>query len=413
MTHAQIPAHTLPLASPREPNDLLHGVRIVDLTTSIAGPYATQLLADLGADVIKIERPETGDDSRQWGPPFLDGISLWYLTVNRNKRSLTLDYSCERGYEVLRALVRASDVVVTNYVPRVQLKLGIDHASLAQLRPDLVHVSITGYGFGGGEADQPCYDIIAEGLSGVMDMTGEPDSRPQKVGTAAADLLAGSDAALACLAALFERRHSGRGKRIDVCLFESMTRFMAPVLMSHLGSGEPFSRSGGRASVIAVYQMFETADEPLTLALPNEGIWRRFCETVGLGELLQDPDYRDNAKRHRQRAPLVRRIQDLLRTQPRDHWLALFARERIPSGPINRVDQVAQDPRLRARGFLFAIPGAQAPLPQVGLGIQFDGQPRGYRRAPPAMGEHNAEILEGLLGMSRDECERLRLAGTL
>jgi len=413
MTHAQIPAQTLPLAAPRDSSDLLHGVRILDLTTSIAGPYATQLLADLGADVIKVERPGTGDDSRQWGPPFLDGISLWYLTVNRNKRSLTLDYSCERGYELLRSLVRESDIVFTNHVPRVQLKLRIDHASLTELRADLIHVSVTGYGFGGSEADRPCYDIVAEGLSGVMDMTGELDSGPQKIGTAASDLLAGNDAALACLAALFERQRSGRGKRIDVCLFESMTRFMAPVLMSHLGSGEPFRRSGGRASVIAVYQMFETADDPLTLALPNEGIWRRFCETTGLHELLQNPDYRDNAARHQRRAPLVKRIQELLRTQPRDHWLTLFARERIPSGPINRIDQVAQDARLRERGFLFAVPGAHGPLPQVGLGIHFDGQARGYRHGPPTLGEHNAEILEGLLSMTPDECRQLRQTGTI
>jgi crotonobetainyl-CoA:carnitine CoA-transferase CaiB-like acyl-CoA transferase len=295
----------------------------------------------------------------------------------------------------------------------VQRKLRIDQDSLAQVRADLIHVSVTGYGFGGSEADKPCYDIVAEGLSGVMDMTGEPDSGPQKVGTAAADLLAGNDAALACLAALFERQRSGRGKRIDVCLFESMTRFMAPVLMSHLGSGEPLRRSGGRASVIAVYQVFETADEPLTLALPNEGIWRRFCEAVGLHELLSNPDYRDNAARHERRAPLVARIQELLRTRQRDHWLTLFARERIPSGPINSIDQVAQDTRLRERGFLFSVPGAHGPLPQVGLGIHFDGQPRGYRHAPPALGEHSAAILQGLLNMTPEECEQLRLAGTI
>lgn len=413
MTSAQIPAYTLPLAAPQSSSDLLHGVRIIDLTSSIAGPYATQLLADLGADVIKVERPTTGDDSRQWGPPFLDGISLWYLTVNRNKRSLTLDYSCERGYELLLTLVRHSDIVFTNQVPRVQSKLRIDHASLTQVRSDLIHVSLTGYGLGGSEADKPCYDIVAEGLSGVMDMTGEPGGNPQKVGTAAADLLAGSDAALACLAAQLERQRNGRGKRIDVSLFESMTRFMAPALMSQLGSGESFRRSGGRASVIAIYQMFETADEPLTLALPNDRIWRRFCESVGLEDLLQNPDYRDNASRHKLRVPLVKRIQELLHTQVRDHWLALFDRERIPSGPINRVDQVVQDHRLRERGLFFAIPGAPTPLPQVGLGIHFDGQPRGYRHAPPTLGQHNKEILEGLLGMTHEECEQLRLAGTI
>lgn len=413
MTHAQIPAFSLPLRPPEQTDDLLCGVRVVDLTTSIAGPYGTQLLADLGADVIKVERPGSGDDSRQWGPPFLDGISLWYLTVNRNKRSFTLDYSADAGYELLRNLVRASDVVFTNHVPRVQRKLRIDHESLAQVRPDLIHVSVTGYGFGGAAADRPCYDIVAEGLSGVMDMTGEPDAPPQKVGTAAADMLAGSDAALACLAALMEHRRTGRGKRIDVSLLESMTRFMAPVLMSHLGSGQAFQRSGGRASVVAVYQMFETADEPLTLALPNDGIWRRFCESTGMHGLLADPRYRDNTTRREHRAVLVDCIQQVLRGKPRDHWLQLFERERIPSGSINRIDQVARDARLHEREFFFSVPGTDAPLPQVGLGIQFDGRPRGYRRAPPTLGAHSDEILETLLGVAPAERERLRAAGVI
>jgi crotonobetainyl-CoA:carnitine CoA-transferase CaiB-like acyl-CoA transferase len=408
MNHAQIPASTLPLLEPQAPRGLLEGVRILDLTTSIAGPYGTQLLGDLGADVIKVERPLTGDDSRQWGPPFLDGISLWYLTVNRNKRSVTLDYSDERGRALLHRLVRECDVVFTNHVPRVQRKLGIDNASLVAVRADLIHVSVTGYGLDGPQADKPCYDIVAEGLSGVMDMTGDADGEPQKVGTAASDLLAGADAALACLAALFERQRNGRGQCIDVSLRESMTRFMAPVLMSHLGSGEPFRRHGGRASVIAVYQSFDTADEPLTLALPNDGIWRRFCTAAGLEALLEDPRYRDNTARREQRSELVDRIQKVLRTRSRDQWLALFERERIPCGPINRIDQVARDEELRSRGFLFAVPGERSSLPQVGLGIRFDGRARGYRRAPPALGEHTREILESLLEVGADELERLK-----
>ena len=324
-----VPADTLPLKVSAG-LDLLEGVVVLDLTSSVAGPYAGQLLGDLGADVIKIERPGAGDDCRAWGPPFMGGESLWYLSVNRNKRAVTLDSAEPRGHAVLLQMVAKADIVLVNVVGRVQRKLGIDHATLSAANPGLIHVSITGFGLDGERADQPCYDLIAEGFSGVMDMTGEPDGPPQKIGTPAADLLAGEDAALAAVAALVRKLRTGKGAAIDVALVESMSRFMAPRLLPHLGSGETMRRSGGRDSVIAIYQAFDTADQPLTLGIGNDGIWRRFWAALGSPEMADNPAHASNALRRQHRREIVAQIAERLRQRPRDEWLALFAETRIP-----------------------------------------------------------------------------------
>ncbi len=385
---------------------LLEGVRVLDLTTSIAGPYATLLLADFGASVIKIERRE-GDDARGWGPPFLAQQSLWFLSVNRNKRSVTLDFSTARGRELLHALVREHDVVVTNQVGRSQKKLGIDHATLSALHPGLVHVSITGFGVQGTRSELPSYDLIAEGYSGVMDLTGEAGAPPQKVGTPAADLLTGMDAAMAVAAALYRRRADGKGCAIDISMVESMTRFMAPRLMSYLGSGELPRRSGARDSVIAVYQAFDTADEPLTLGLGNDGIWRRFWSAVGEPEYGADARFRSNKDRRAARSEIVEHIQALLRRRPRAQWLALFAEHRIPAGPINRLDEVAADRELHARGMLYSVAAFDARIPQVGLGIGVDDSAQTYRTPPPALGQHTHEVLRELLHLGAAEIAEL------
>ena len=386
---------------------LLEGVRVLDLTTSIAGPYATLLLADFGASVIKLERRE-GDDARGWGPPFLAQQSLWFLAVNRNKRSVTLEFSTPQGRELLHALVAKNDVVVTNQVARSQRKLGIDYATLSALCPGLVHVSITGFGVEGARSELPSYDLIAEGYSGVMDLTGEADAPPQKVGTPAEDLLAGMDAALAVAAALYRRRAEGKGCAIDISMLESMTRFMAPRLVPFLGSGELPRRSGARDSVISVYQSFDTQDAPITLGLGNDGIWRRFWAAVGEPDYGAEARFRSNQDRRAAREEIVARIQALLRLRGREHWLELFAQHRIPAGPINRLDEVAADRELQARGMLYSVPAFGTRIPQVGLGIRVDDSSETYRLPPPGLGEHTDAVLRELLGLDQAEITRLR-----
>jgi crotonobetainyl-CoA:carnitine CoA-transferase CaiB-like acyl-CoA transferase len=389
------------------PIPLLEGVRVLDLSTSIAGPYATLLLADFGASVIKIERRE-GDDARGWGPPFIAGESLWFLAVNRNKRSVTLDIGTAQGRELLHALVAQCDVVVTNQVERSQRKLGIDHATLSALRPGLVHASITGFGVSGERSDLPCYDLIAEGYSGVMDLTGEADAPPQKVGTPAADLLSGMDAAMAIAAALYRRRVDGKGCTLDISMVESMTRFMAPRLVSFLGSGELARRSGARDSVIAIYQTFDTQDAPITLGLGNDGIWNRFWTAVGDPAYGADARFRNNKGRRESRDEIVARIQTVLRQRKRSEWLDLFVQHRVPAGPINRLDEVAADRELHARGMLYSVPAFNTRIPQVGLGIRVDGSADSYRSAPPRLGEHTDAVLREQLGLDAARLAQLR-----
>ncbi|MDT8344902.1 MAG: CoA transferase [Thermohalobaculum sp.] len=396
---SDIPCASLPVWQPGQAFGFLAGVRVVDLTTSIAGPYGTMLLSDFGAEVIKIERPG-GDDARQWGPPFLDGHSLWFAAVNRNKKSVVLDLQGDEGRKRLLALVGTADVVVTNQPPDVQRKLGLDHESLTRAREDLIFVSVTGFGLSGERADLTCYDLIAEGYSGIMDITGAGDGPPQKVGAPAADMLAGQDAAMATLAALFDRMRTGKGRKIDISLVESMTRFLTCRISSYLGSGEVPRRSGGTDSVIAVYQSFETADLPMNLALGTNAIWGRFWEAVGDPAFGARPEFATNAKRCAHRAEIVLRLQDILSRRPRAEWLALCAGARVPAGPINRLDDVVNDAGLRERGMFFAL-GAdgQPPLPQVGLGIRVDDRPCVPRAAPPRLGEHTEEFLR-LIGAS-------------
>lgn len=378
--------------------DLLEGVRVLDLTSSIAGPYATMLLADMGADVIKVERPSGGDDTRAWGPPFLDGEALWFLSVNRNKRSVCLDYTTEAGLETLKRLVAICDVVVLNLLPKAAKKFGLDYDSLKTIKDDLIYVSITGFGLEGERSGWACYDLIAEGYSGVMDLTGDPSGGPQKVGTPAADMLAGNDAAFATTAALFAKGRTGRGRLIDVSLVESMTRFLACRIVPYLGSGEVPHRSGGKDSVIAIYQAFETADKPITLGLGNDNIWRRFWECVGQPQVASDPRYASNSERRAHREELVRRIQEILLQRNREQWLELFRRARVPAGPINCVDEVAADRNLQQRQMFYRLRDGDREIPQVGTGITVNGQANRPRRPPPRLGQHTDEVLRDLLG---------------
>jgi crotonobetainyl-CoA:carnitine CoA-transferase CaiB-like acyl-CoA transferase len=328
--------------------DLLSGVRVLDLTTSIAGPYAAMMLGDMGADVIKVERPGIGDDCRHWIPPENDGESLWFQSVNRNKKSITIGYNTSEGYDLLSGLIEQSHVVIVNQLPRVQKKLKVDFDSLKRINPGIIFVSLTGFGLDGERSEHACYDLIAEGYSGIMDLTGEPDSPAQKVGTPAADMLAGMDAAYAVACAVFANlKGAPRARQIDISLVESMTRFLTPRIVPFMGGGELPRRSGGRDSVIAIYQVFDTQDDPLTLGLGNDNIWSRFWQSVDRPEFGDTERWQSNQERRQCRAEIVELIQEVLRTKPREHWLQKFAEARVPAGPINRIDQLIEDKELQ------------------------------------------------------------------
>ncbi|MBV7483763.1 CaiB/BaiF CoA-transferase family protein [Bordetella sp. BOR01] len=408
-----LPFTELPKVSQGQGHALLQGICVLDLSTSIAGPYGTQLLADLGAKVIKIEKPGVGDDARHWGPPFINGESPWYLSVNRNKHSLTLDLTRPEGLDVLDTLLLQADVLVVNMNARVQEKLGIDYARLAPKFPRLIHASLTGFGLRGKRSHLPCYDLIAEGYSGVMDLTGEPQDDPQKIGTPAADLLAGQDVAMAVLAACAARAQTGRGAQIDVSMQASMTRFMTPRLVSYLSSGELPRRSGGKDSVIAIYQVFETSDKQISLGLGNDAIWRRFWVAVGQPEIGENPRYASNADRRAHRTEIVEKIAGILRLRSRDDWLEILGANRIPAGPINRLDEVARDDDLLQQRFLYQAQAENGPVPQVGLGIAIDGKTSVHRKPPPVLGEDTDAILGEMLDLSPARIKQLRDAGAV
>ncbi|MBI6567083.1 CoA transferase [Pseudomonas synxantha] len=400
-------ASQLPVGHAEPTFSILEGIRVLDLTTSIAGPYATMLLSDFGAEVIKVER-HSGDDARHWGPPFLDGESLWFLSVNRNKRSICLEYGNEAGRTVLDALLDVADVVVINQTPEVQSKLGMRPEDLRKGRESLVVATITGFGLNGSKSLMPCYDLIAEGYSGIMDLTGPASAEPQKVGAPAADMLAGSDAAMGVLAALYRRRDTGKGGVVDIALTESMIRFTSPRIIPYLGSGEVSRRTGGRDSVIAIYQTFQTADEPLTLSLGTDRIWHRFWVLVEQPDFGQDAGLASNAQRRVRREEIVAEIQTILLSKPRAEWLTLLAEAGVPAGPIYRVDEVTEDPHFHDRKLFFRIERDGHSLPQVGLGIHIDGKAPGYFSAPPRLGEHSSEVLRDCLGYSEQTLEALR-----
>ncbi|PWL16490.1 CoA transferase [Falsochrobactrum shanghaiense] len=391
-----LPYQALPVLNATASFSMLAGVRVLDLTTSVAGPYATMLLSDFGAEVIKVERPD-GDDARHWGPPFLDGQALWFTAVNRNKKSVVLDLLSKEGFSDLQRLIASADVVVTNQPLSVQKKLKLDYESLREQKPDIIFVSVTGFGLSGERAELTCYDLIAEGYSGIMDITGEEGGSPQKVGAPAADMLAGQDAAMATMAALFDKQKSGQGRKIDISLVESMTRFLSCRISSYLGSGEVPKRSGGTDSVIAIYQAFETADRPLTLGIGSDRIWKRFWEAVGDPEFAHQKGFESNAARRIVRSKIVKHIQNLLLKRTRAEWLKIFASARVPAGPINAVDEVVADQALQDRGMFYGlIDGQGRVVPQIGLGIQIDDKFSIPASAPPRLGEHTQEVLSAL-----------------
>jgi len=399
----------IPLPSPlhQQSFSALKDIKVLDLSTSVAGPYGCQLLADFGADVVKIEKPITGDDSRGWGPPFLDDESLWFLSVNRNKSSVVIDMTQEAGQQLLKQLVSQADVLVTNLLPKVQKKLLVDFNHLKVVNPRLIHVSLTGFGLEGERSSFACYDLIAEGYSGVMDMTGEINQDPQKIGTPAADLLAGMDLALATMAALLQREKDKVGHAIDISMVDSMTRFMTPRLVSYLGSGILPRRDGAKDSVIAIYQVFQTADEPITLGLGNDAIWKRFWQAMDEPHFISDDQYQSNAHRRLLRQELVGQIQERLIKQPKNHWLALFQKNNIPAGPINRLDQISADPEMHNRGMFYAVNKGSSVIPQVGLGIQIDGEQSFCNKPPPTLGEDTRAVLKSWLSLSNESINEL------
>ncbi len=399
-------------------------VRVLDLSRVLAGPWCTQTLADLGADVVKVERPGSGDDTRGWGPPFLkdrDGQdtaeAAYFLGANRNKRSVTIDLATPDGQDLVRRLADQADVLVENFKVGDMARYGLDAATLRARCPRLVYCSITGFGQTGPYRDRAGYDYAVQGIGGLMSVTGErddlPGGGPQKVGVAVADLFTGMYATVAILAALRHRDATGQGQTIDMALLDTQVAMLANLGANYLVTKKAPRRAGNAHQNIVPYQVFEVADGHLILAVGNDGQFQRFCAVAGCADLATDPRFTVNANRVRNREVLVALLAPVLLSRPRASWLATLEAAKVPCGPINDLADVFADPQVQARGMTAKV---QHPLTGdlelVASPMKLSATPVRIERAPPLLGQHTDEVLESL-GVSAEERGRLRRAGVI
>lgn len=384
---------------------VLDSVRVLDMTRVLAGPWSTQMLADLGADVVKVEHPQRGDDTRHWGPPFAhtsDGEptteSAYFLAANRNKRSVAIDFSTESGLHTLRELIAKCDVLVENYKVGDLAKHGLDYTTLGRIHPRLVYCSITGFGQNGPYAARAGYDFIVQGLGGFMSITGEADGQPgggpQKAGVAVADLFAGAHATIGILAALAHRDRTGEGQHVDVSLLDVQVAMMANMATNYLASGKAPHRWGNAHPNIVPYQTFRASDGWIIVAAGNDGQFRRFVGIGGYGHLADDPAFATNPARVRHRSELVPQLEAMTASHPAAWWIEQLDLAGVPCGPINDLADVFQDPQVLARGMLQSLPHPTAGHVRVpGSAIKLSRTPVSYRRPPPLLGEHTEDVL--------------------
>ncbi len=401
----------------------LKGVRVLDLSRVLAGPMCTQLLGDLGAEVIKVERPGAGDDTRQWGPPFLqdgDGNptreSAYYLCANRNKRSLAVDIGTAEGQELIRRLAAESDVLVENFKTGGLKKYGLDYDRIREINPSLVYCSITGFGQTGPYASRPGYDLLIQAMGGLMSITGPEDGEPCKVGVAVSDIMCGMYSAVAILAALRARDASGLGQHIDMALLDAQVAWLANQGQRYLISGEVARRRGNAHPDVVPYQVFRAKDHHIILGVGNDRQFRRFCEFAGRPELADDPRFSSNDRRVRDRDALIPELEALIGSRPAAEWLEGLAARDVPCGPVNNIDQVFADPQVKHRNITVTLPHPLAAGGEVTLlanPMRFSETPVSYRRAPPTVGEHTAEVLTELLGLDEARISRLESRGVV
>ena len=392
----------------------LDGIRILDLTRVLAGPFATMLLADLGAEVIKLEVPLTGDDSRQF-PPFQGGESAYFMSINRNKKSLVLNLKSEEGKQTFLRLVRKCDVLVENFRPGTMERLGLGYEQLRMEQPGLIYAAVSGYGQTGPYSQRPAYDAVVQALGGLMSITSpEPGGTPTRVGTSIGDITAGLYTAVGILAALVERERSGCGQLVDVAMLDCQVAILENAVSRYLVTGTAPRPIGNRHPSIVPFEPFETLDGQIMLAAGNDALWHKFCRAAGLEDLLADPAFGSNANRNEHYNQLRPRIAAAMRQKNVAEWQALLDEAGIPNGPIQTIDQVVQDPQVRAREMLAEIDHPAAGRVTVpGVPIKLSATPGSVRTPAPCLGEHTEEILAGWLGLSPDEISGLRARGVI
>jgi len=392
----------------------LCGIRVLDLSRVLSGPYCTLQLADMGAEVIKVEMPGRGDDTRAWGPPFVQGESAYFLSVNRNKKSITLDLRRPEGAELLRRLLRSSDVLVENFRPGVLGRLGFDYQACQALRPELVYCSISGFGQTGPRRSEPGYDIVLQGEGGIQSLTGDPAGSGFRVGVAQADLVAGLFACQGILLALLQRQRSGAGQQVDVAMLDAQIALLTYQAGNYFASGEVPRRLGNRHPNIAPYETFGTAAGDLNLAIGNEKLWRDFCGLVGLQHLVDDPRFASNAARLANYESLRPQLAALFARRRCVEWIELLRGHGIPCGPVRDLAQVFDDPQVAAREMRCQLDHRRGGrLQTTGIPIKLSATPGAVTQPPPLLGQHNHEIYVGLLGLEESRLAELERLGVV
>ena len=395
---------------PANSDPLLDGVRVLDLTRILAGPYCTMLLGDLGADIIKVEVPGRGDDTRQWGPPFTTGgESAYFLAANRNKRSLTLNLKSERGRSILGELIQQADILIENFRVGTLEKWDLSYEQLKNLRPDLIYCTITGYGYTGPYRDRPGYDFIIQAMGGFMSVTGPEDGEPFRAGIAVADLSSGIYACNAVLAALYARERTGKGQRIDISLLDCQVAMMSYVASNFLVSGEPPQRFGNAHPNLVPYQVFEAQDGYFAFAAGNDLQWANFCRAVGREAWGTDPLFATNPARLTNRTKLVGLLNELFSTRSVADWIELCEGAGLPVGPINTMEAALSDPQVLARGMVMEVPHpTEGSVPLLRSPLNIPTAPSEVRYPPPTLGQHTDEILSELLNYDSEDIQALR-----
>lgn len=392
----------------------LEGIRVVDLTRILAGPYCTMMLGDMGAEVIKIENPDGGDDTRGWGPPFLNGVSTYFISINRNKKSLTLNLKDERGKELLRDLIRKGDVVVENFRPGALDKLGFSWEEIHRINPAVIFASLSGFGQTGPRRSEPGFDVVIQGEGGIMSITGEPDGPPSKFGASIADITAGMLAAQGILLSLYHREKTGVGQMVDVGMLDGQVALLTYHANNYFGTGKLPPRRGNKHPSITPYETYECKDGYFNLGVGNDSLWRRFCDAMGLGGIKEDPKFAVNKDRVDNRLELQEILDAFFAEKTVGETLEALRGAGIPCGPINNLEQVLNEPQVLAREMVVNVDVPVAgPTKVTGVPIKLSETPGAVRTPPPTLGQHTEEVLESVLGMDEAQRNALRDEGVV